>query len=270
MGFDVSTGAAYAVLYCILITFTLLALASAGWFDSFLPDSVTALFVLRHRNDGTPDYFLAARNSAGPSAIALSFFASGMGAWVLYGTTEMGATPQLSWLGVLGYSGASAFPALLICWIGPRVREMSKEDAFSTTDFGRQRYGRVMQLAIAAVSIFYMFIFIVAELTAISTIFADITNTYSTIYGVGITLSLGIFTILYTSGTAMRCSKKRIGRFHFLANFLTHLFSSIHSRRSSGFLGDRQVPGRHYGYFGHHVDDCRHGRIGKSRQPVRV
>jgi hypothetical protein len=37
----------------------------------------------------------------------------------------MGATPQLSWLGVIGYSEASAFPALLICWLGPKVREMA-------------------------------------------------------------------------------------------------------------------------------------------------
>jgi SSS family solute:Na+ symporter len=199
-GFDVSTGAAYAVLYSILIGFSLMALASASWFDSFLPDWLTKPFVLKHRNDGSPDYFLAARNSAGPYAIALSFFASGMGAWVLYGTTEMGATPQLSWLGVLGYSGASAFPALLICWLGPKVREMSEEGAFSTTDFGRKRYGRVMQFTIATVSIFYMFIFIVAELTSISNIFALMTDTSTKIYGIGITLSLGIFTILYTSG----------------------------------------------------------------------
>jgi SSS family solute:Na+ symporter len=238
--FDVSTGAAYAVLYSILIAFTLMALASASWFDSFLPDAVTKIFVLKHRNDGSPDYFLAARNSAGPSAIALSFFASGMGAWVLYGTTEMGATPQLSWLGVLGYSGASAFPALLICWLGPRVREMSKDDAFSTTDFGRQRYGRVMQLTIATVSIFYMFIFIVAELTSISNIFALMTDTQTKIYGIGITLSLGIFTILYTSGKYSHAilykiqynlKKCELNGFDSCASFLTNIISSpIHSQ----------------------------------------
>jgi hypothetical protein len=117
MGFDVSTGAAYAVLYSILISFTLMAGVCAGWFHGYLPAAVENLFVLSTNNDGSPDYFLSARNSAGATTIALSFFASGMGAWVLYGTTEMGATPDLSWLGVLGYSGASAFPAILICWL---------------------------------------------------------------------------------------------------------------------------------------------------------
>lgn len=78
-----------------------------------------------------------------------------MGAWVVYGSTEMGATPSLSWLGVLGYSGASAFPALIVCAIGPRVRAVAGERAFATTDFGLVRYGRLMQLCIAAISVFY-------------------------------------------------------------------------------------------------------------------
>lgn len=89
------------------------------------------------------------------SAIALSFFASGMGAWVVYGSTEMGANPELSWLGVIGYSAASSLPALIICMIGPRVRKISGEKAFCTTDFGLVRYGRLMQFSIAAISVFY-------------------------------------------------------------------------------------------------------------------
>eukprot|EP00956_Cyclotella_meneghiniana_P021681 scaffold39746_cov74-Cyclotella_meneghiniana.AAC.9 len=74
------------------------------------------------------------------SAIALSFFASGMGAWVVYGSTEMGANPELSWLGVIGYSAASSLPALIICMIGPRVRTISGEKAFCTTDFGLEEF----------------------------------------------------------------------------------------------------------------------------------
>jgi len=47
-----------------------------------------------------------------------------MGAWVFYGSTEMGATPQLSWLGVIGYSAASGFPAIIFCLIGPSTIEV--------------------------------------------------------------------------------------------------------------------------------------------------
>jgi Na+/proline symporter len=127
----------------------------------------------------------------------MSFFATGMGAWVLYGSTELGATPQISWLGVIGYSCASAFPAVLICFLGPKIRNMS-DTAFCTTDFGRKRYGRIMQLTIAAVSIFYMFIFIVAELTSISNVYALLTSNSSTTYGIIVTLILGGFTLFYT------------------------------------------------------------------------
>jgi SSS family solute:Na+ symporter len=204
MAYDLPTGAAYAVLYSTLTFFTILALG-AGGFLSFLPDSLTAFCLLnRKSNDengassGKADYFLSARNSAGVWEVALSFFASGMGAWVLYGTTEMGATPALSWLGVIGYSSASSFPALLVFWLGPKVREMDTK-AFSTTDFGRQRYGRVMQVSVAAVSVFYMFIFIVAELTSISSIFEVMTNNFDKTYSISITISLGVITIFYTT-----------------------------------------------------------------------
>lgn len=231
MTFEVSKGAAAAVLYSVLSVFTLLAIASAGWFG----DSIGSFWTLNKATDGA-DYFLAARKSAGTTAIALSFFASGMGAWVVYGTcvapiisssiiiwneygscvsvfsnmptrcccssgtTEMGANPQLSWLGVLGYSIASALPAILIgTWLGPIVLEQTDDKAFSTTDFGRERYGRVMQVVIAGVSVFYMFIYLVAELTSISNVFALLTGDFSKRYGIVVTVVLGIFTIAYTT-----------------------------------------------------------------------
>jgi SSS family solute:Na+ symporter len=56
-----------------------------------------------------------------------------------------------------------------------------------------------MQVAIACVSCFYMFIFIVAELTSISNVYALLTNNFDTGYGIAITVIIGVFTILYTS-----------------------------------------------------------------------
>lgn len=120
---------------------------------------------------------------------------------VLYGSTEMGATPALSWIAVLGYSIGSALPAILIgVVIGPKVRAVTDgKGAFSTTDFGRKRYGRIMQVTIACVSGFYMFIFIVAELTAISNIFKTVTNISTDAFGIIVTVSMGFFTVFYTA-----------------------------------------------------------------------
>lgn len=101
----------------------------------------------------------------------------------------MGANPALSWIGVLGYAGGSSLPALvrlylyniytlcslfpqslfthhfhylmfpmfqIIGLIGPRVRKISGENrAFATTDFAKQRFGRLMQLSVACISVFY-------------------------------------------------------------------------------------------------------------------
>ena len=139
----------------------------------------------------------------------MSFFASGMGAWVVYGTTEMGANPRLSWLGVLGYSFASALPGIFVMWLGPLIRDATKgRKAFSTTDFCLVRYGRVMQFSCAAISVFYMWVFLVAEFTSISNIYALIVGkqTYDSVnfknvnvgYTTVIAVSIGVITVLYT------------------------------------------------------------------------
>ncbi|KAL3796952.1 hypothetical protein HJC23_000705 [Cyclotella cryptica] len=210
--YDVAVGAAYAVLYTVLSVFTLLAIITAGYCGTsamlhklgciMIPVAESEEEVAKEMQSA--DFFLAARNSASARAIGLSFFATGMGAWVVYGSTEMGANPNLSWLGVIGYSAASALPALIICVIGPRVRSITGEKAFCSTDFGLVRYGRVMQFSIAAISVFYMFIYMVSEMTSISNVyglvvgkdtFSDDTIKYTT----SIAISLAVFTWFYTS-----------------------------------------------------------------------
>lgn len=231
--YSVSSDAAYAVLYSVLGVFTVLAILSAGYGSSILPASVRDVVVAKRAGDSgsddtgnnkesitvtnvdassgllATDFFLSARNSTGAFGIAMSFFASGMGAWVVYGTTEMGGTPQLSWLGVLGYSLASAFPGLFVMWLGPLIKEATRgEEAFSTTDFCRMRYGRVMQLACAAISVFYMWIYLVAEFTSISNVYALLVGkeTFDWANGVNlnvryttsIAVSIGVVTVFYT------------------------------------------------------------------------
>ncbi len=197
--FDVSTTGSWIVLFGVCIFFTAIAIGSMDKYGC-LPSSIKGLCLLNKRDEEaqTVDYFLSARNSAGPISIALSFFASGMGAWVVYGSTEMGATPAISWLGVLGYAGASAFPAIVVSLMGPSIKDMCSNNAFSTSDFARERYGRIMQLSVSIISGFYMFIYIVAELTSISNVFALLTGNTNTSFGIGVTVVIGIFTLFYT------------------------------------------------------------------------
>eukprot|EP00980_Cylindrotheca_fusiformis_P022801 scaffold9780_cov117-Cylindrotheca_fusiformis.AAC.1 len=213
MAYNVSEGGAYAVLFTVLALFAVIAAASADYFGFCLPSFINNLFVLRqddkddvdedgrHRNTNRKaDFFLSARDSAPASAIALSYFASGMGAWVLYGPAEMGANPTIGWLGVIGYAFASSSPAFVVFAIGPTIKERCLSGSFNVTDFGRQRYGRTMQFTIAVFSIFYMFIYIVAEYTSISNVYASmITDPSYDFEPKSVSIAIGIITIAYTS-----------------------------------------------------------------------
>lgn len=213
MAFNVSESGAYAVLFSVLALFTLIAIASADYCGCCLPSFINSLFVLRkdnkeevdedgkHRNTNRKaDFFLSARDSAPASAIALSYFASGMGAWVLYGPAEMGASATIGWLGVIGYAFASSAPAFVVFTIGPTIKKRSLSGSFNVTDFGRQRYGRTMQFTIAVFSIFYMFIYIVAEYTSISNVYASMITDLSYDFDPKtVSISIGVITILYTS-----------------------------------------------------------------------
>jgi Na+/proline symporter len=199
VSYDVSMTAALVAVFGVTIFFTILAIGSMDKLNC-LPSKISGLCLLNKRGDDakSEDYFLSARDSAGLFTIALSFFASGMGAWVVYATTEMGATPTLSWLGVLGYCGSSGFPAIVISFLGPYIKETCTDKAFSTSDFGRERYGRVMQVSIGIISAFYMFIYIVAELTSISNVCALLTNNFERWFGIVVTVVVGVFTVFYT------------------------------------------------------------------------
>jgi len=206
--FNVSTASAWVVLVAVCVFFAILAVGSMDKYGC-LPSIIKGVCLLNKRDEEakTTDYFLSARDSAGFLSIALSFFASGMGAWVVYGSTEMGATPTLSWLGVIGYSGAAGFPAIVICFLGPYIKETSSKNAFSTSDFARERYGRIMQVSVAIISAFYMFVYMVAELTSISNIFGLLTgNADGKWFGIGVTIVIGVVTLLYTSFAGLPAS----------------------------------------------------------------
>ena len=193
--FNVPEGDAWALLISLLCFFAVA--------------TIVALFV----KEGSPlkallspsDNYLSARGSAAWYSIGLSFFASGMGAWIVYGTTEMGATRALSWWGVIGYSTASALPAVLLCLLGPEIQKhVGKKTGFSATDFALKRYGRLMHLHVSAVSCFYMYIYVVAELTSIGNVYAllvgkDITGNESKNYTTRIAVAVVLATWAYTA-----------------------------------------------------------------------
>jgi Na+/proline symporter len=70
---------------------------------------------------GDRDTYFAARNQSSARTLALSYFASAMGAWVIFAVAEIGT--YAGSLGVAGYALASICPLILLAVIAPYMRK---------------------------------------------------------------------------------------------------------------------------------------------------
>ncbi|MFC7115947.1 sodium:proline symporter [Natronoarchaeum sp. GCM10025703] len=144
----VSTTLALGVTTLTLATFTLLGL----WYSRGRVDSL--------------EQFVSARDSAGTGATTATLIASVMGAWILFSPAEAGAAfggiPA-----ILGYAIGSAIPLLLFIPIGARIRELMPA-GHTLTEYVLARYGPWMYGYVLVISVFYMFIFLAAEMTGIA------------------------------------------------------------------------------------------------------
>ncbi|KAJ1459363.1 hypothetical protein M885DRAFT_585775 [Pelagophyceae sp. CCMP2097] len=218
--FSVPVEGAAGVLYGLLIAFSVVTLVE------LFRKKAPVKYLLRP-DDG---YFSHRGQSKWPT-LALSYFASGMGAWIVYGTTELGATRAVSWWGVIGYSSGSAevctsevytfsnvqVPAVLLIFLGPLVKRRVDADeklqlgGFSATDFALKRYGRVMHLHVCCISCFFMYIYMVAELTTIGNVYALLVGKStkeddSAGYTTMVTVSVAAFTWFYTAVAGLPAS----------------------------------------------------------------
>ena len=114
------------------------------------------------------DVYLTARDSQSTIRLSLAFLASGLGAWMLFAPPEVGQ--YIGILGVIGYAVGGALPFVAYAWLGPKIRDAAP-DGVTLTDWVRERFGRAAQIWVGVVSVFYMFMFITAELTAIGDVF---------------------------------------------------------------------------------------------------
>lgn len=123
-----------------------------------------AVAAVRRSPAATRDHYLTARGSQGALALGLSFFASALGAWILFSPPEVGTFAGA--LGIAGYAAGQALAVAVFAVVGPRVRALAPA---GTTLLGlvRTRFGRTGHAYVAGVSTLYMFVFLAAELTAI-------------------------------------------------------------------------------------------------------
>lgn len=184
----ISETAAYVIVYVVLAACSCVAV-SAGYF---------VFQVLRKDtsgNDGDKsgaDFWYSARGTQGPVSLGLSFFSSAMGGWVLFSAPEVGALS--GWWGIIGYALASSLPFVLFMWLGPIIRRRFT-GGFCLTDWVRQRFGRPLQLYVSLVTVFYMWVYMVAELTSIGNLVRDLSG----LSPLNALLPVSLITMLYTA-----------------------------------------------------------------------
>ena len=127
--------------------------------------TVAGLLYSRGRVNSVED-LLTARNSTGTGMTTATLIASTMGAWILFSPAEAGAAFG-GITAILGYAIGSAIPLLLFIPVGKRIRELMPA-GHSLTEFVLVRFGPAMYTLVLVVSVFYMFMFLAAEMTGIA------------------------------------------------------------------------------------------------------
>jgi len=118
--------------------------------------------------------YLVANRSVGTFSLTTSLVASALGAWILFGPAS-----AATWGGigaVIGYALGTAFPLFILIYLGKKIR-ISYTKGKTLIEIIRIRLGSNLFKLILFLSIFYMTIFLIAEVTAVSILINYISGT---------------------------------------------------------------------------------------------
>ncbi len=164
---------------------------------------ISLIFVLlglyhSKKYQGLNNYLTANRN-VGLFSLTTSLTASALGAWILFGPTS-----AATWGGigaVIGYSLGTAFPMFFLIYLGKKIRKEFPKGS-SLIEFMRKKFGKNLFKLILLMTIFYMFIFLCAEVTAIAVLINYISGTELWITAFIVLIS----TLIYTLYGGLRAS----------------------------------------------------------------
>ena len=143
--------------------------------------------------------YLVANRSISTFYLSTSFIASSLGAWVLFGPAS-----AATWGGIgsiIGYALGSAFPFLLLLYLGKKFRT-EYPNGKTLIEVIRLKFGKNLFKLILLLSIFYMTVFLIAEVTAVSILVKYVSDT-----SLWITALIIIFSsLLYTLYGGLRAS----------------------------------------------------------------
>ena len=140
---------------------------------------------------GLNNYLLGNR-SVGTFSLTSSLVASALGAWILFGPAS-----AATWGGigaVIGYALGTAFPLFILIYLGTQFRENYPKGK-TLIEVIRLKYGPNLFKLILVLSIFYMTIFLIAEVTAVSMLINYISGTDLWITALIVIISSLIYTL---------------------------------------------------------------------------
>ena len=170
----------------------------------FLSQSTTLIFVIlislifaffgfyhSKKNQGLNNYLTANRN-IGLFSLTTSLTASALGAWILFGPAS-----AATWGGIgaiIGYSLGTAFPMFFFIFLGKKIRNQFPKGS-TLIEFMRKRFGKSLFKLILLMTVFYMFIFLCAEVTAVAVLINYISGTELWITAFIVLLSTLVYTL---------------------------------------------------------------------------
>ena len=154
---------------------------------------IFAILGLYHskKYQGLNNYLTANRN-IGLFSLTTSLTASALGAWILFGPAS-----AATWGGIgaiIGYSLGTAFPMFFLIHLGKKIRKEFPGGS-SLIEFMRKKFGKSLFKLILLMTIFYMFIFLCAEVTAVAVLINYISGTELWITALVVLLSTLAYTL---------------------------------------------------------------------------
>ena len=118
--------------------------------------------------------YLTANRDIGLFSLTTSLTASALGAWILFGPVAASTWGGIG--AIIGYSLGTAFPMIFLIFLGKKIRQDFPKGS-SLIEFLRKKFGKSLFKLILLMTIFYMFIFLCAEITAVSVLINYISGT---------------------------------------------------------------------------------------------
>ena len=122
-----------------------------------------------------------------------------MGAWILFGPAAASTWGGIG--SVIGYALGTAFPMIFLIYLGKKIRNEFPKGS-SLIEFMRKKFGKSLFKLILLMTIFYMFIFLCAEVTAVAVLINYISGTELWITALIVLLA----TLTYTLYGGLRAS----------------------------------------------------------------